>query len=156
MTVLQNPSPLEGAIGSCLLLGFPAPTLNLYPKLVQRLFSMFPGGAAGCGLLLLRVCAAGMLFRNGIVDDAVSVPTWEIAGVTLLATAFCVGVFTPVFSILSAVMQIFMVLRAQESDPYHIVFTFCVTCAVFLLGPGAFSFDSQLFGRRLIVRSGSK
>jgi hypothetical protein len=129
--------------------------LEPYPKLVQRLFSMFPGGAAGCGLLLLRVCAAGMLFRNSVIDG-VSVPTWEIAGVILLVTAFCVGVFTPVSCVLSAVMQIFLMLHAQESDFYHIVFTFCVTCVVFVLGPGAFSFDSRLFGRRLILRSGSK
>jgi hypothetical protein len=84
---------------------------------------MFPGGAAGWGLLLLRMCAAGMLFRNSVVDDGISVPTWEIAGVILLVTAFCVGVFTPVSCVLSAAMQIFLVLHAQESDAYHIVFT---------------------------------
>jgi hypothetical protein len=117
---------------------------------------MFPAGAASCGLLLLRVCAAGMLFRNSVVDDVVSVPTWEIAGVLLLVTVFCIGVFTPVTCVLSAVMQVFLVLHAQESNPYHIVFTFSVTCVVFFLGPGAFSFDSRLFGRRLVVPSGSK
>ncbi len=117
---------------------------------------MFPGGAAGCGLLLLRMCAAGMLFRNSVVDDVVAVPTWEIAGIILLISAFCIGAFTPISCVLSAVMQIFLVLHAQESDPYHIVFTFCVTCVVFFLGPGAFSFDSRLFGRRLIVHSASK
>ena len=59
--------------------------------MVQRLCSMFPAGAAGWGLLLLRLCAAGMLFRNCILDATVSVPTWEIAGVVILAGAFLLG-----------------------------------------------------------------
>jgi uncharacterized membrane protein YphA (DoxX/SURF4 family) len=117
---------------------------------------MFPAGAAGWGLVLLRVCAAGMLVRNSIVDPPVPIPTWQIAGVIILVTAFCLGVFTPVSCCISAVMQIFLVVHAHQSNPYHIAFTFCVTAALFLLGPGAFSLDSRLFGRRLIVRSDSK
>ena len=116
---------------------------------------MFPAGTAGCGLLLLRVCAAAMLLRNSIVDATGPVPLWETGGVILLAAAFCLGAFTPVTCGLSAAMQTFLVVRAHESDPYHIVFTFCVTSAVFFLGPGAFSFDSRLFGRRVIVHSDS-
>jgi uncharacterized membrane protein YphA (DoxX/SURF4 family) len=117
---------------------------------------MFPAGAAGWGLLILRVCAAGMLVRNSIVDATVPIPTWLITGVIVLVTAFCLGAFTPVSCCISAVMQIFLVLHAHESNPYHIAFTFCVTTALFFLGPGAFSLDSRLFGRRLIVHSDSK
>jgi uncharacterized membrane protein YphA (DoxX/SURF4 family) len=117
---------------------------------------MFPAGAAGCGLLLLRVCAAGMLIRNSIVDATAPIPTWQTASAIILAIAFCLGAFTPVSCCVSAVMQIFLVLHARESNPYHIAFTFCVTTAVFFLGPGAFSLDSRLFGRRLIVHSNSK
>jgi len=117
---------------------------------------MFPAGAAGWGLLILRVCAAGMLVRNSIVDATVPIPTWQIAGVIILVIAFCLGAFTPLTCGLSAVMQIFLVLHARESNPYHIAFTFCVTSALFFLGPGAFSLDARLFGRRLIVHSNSK
>jgi hypothetical protein len=117
---------------------------------------MFPAGAAGWGLFLLRVCAAGMLVRNSIVDTTVPIPALHVAAVVILVIAFCLGAFTPVSCCLSAVMQIFLVLRAHESNPYHIAFTFCVTTALFLLGPGAFSLDARLFGRRLIVRSDSK
>jgi hypothetical protein len=123
---------------------------------VQRLFSMFPAGAAGCGLLLLRICAAGMLARNCILDATVSIPMWEIAGVIILAGAFCLGAFTPVGCCISALLQIFVLLRAYQPNPLHFVFSFCVTAALFLLGPGAFSLDSRLFGRRLIVHSNSK
>jgi hypothetical protein len=127
-----------------------------YRKAVQRLFSMFPSGPAGWGLLTLRLCAAGMLVRNSVVDATVPIPTWLIGGIIVLVIAFCLGAFTPVSCCVSAVTQIFLVLRARESDPYHIAFTFCVTAALFFLGPGAFSIDSRLFGRRLIVHSDSK
>ena len=117
---------------------------------------MFPAGAAGSGLLLLRVCAAGMLIRNISVDATVSLPIWEIVAVIILAVALCLGAFTPVSCCVSGVLQVFMVLRGDEPNPFHSAFTFCVTAALFLLGPGAFSIDSLLFGRRLIVHSNSK
>jgi len=117
---------------------------------------MFPAGAAGWGLLLLRLCAAGMLIRNVILDATVSIPAWEIAGVVLLAGAFLLGVFTPVTCCLSALLQSFVLLRAHEPNSLHFVFSLCVTAALFLVGPGAFALDSRLFGRRLIVHSDSK
>ena len=117
---------------------------------------MFPAGAAGWGLLLLRLCAAGMLIRNCILDATPSIPTWEITGVVILAGAFVLGAFTPVVCCISALLQILVLLRAHQLNPLHFAFSFCVTAALFLLGPGAFSLDSRLFGRRLNVHSDSK
>jgi len=117
---------------------------------------MFPAGAAGWGLVLLRVCAAGMLLRNSTVAPTASIATWEIAGIYILAGAFCLGAFTPVVCCLSAVVQVILLLHAHQSDPFQFAFSICITAALLLLGPGAFSFDSRLFGRRLIVRSSSR
>lgn len=112
---------------------------------------MFPAGAAGWGLLLLRVCAAAMLIRNITADATVPIPIWEIATVIILAGAFCLGAFTPVSCCVSGMLQVFMMLRGAEPNPFHFACTFGITAALFLLGPGAFSLDSRLFGRRLIV-----
>lgn len=117
---------------------------------------MFPAGAAGWGLLLLRVCAAGMLVHNSTADGTVSIAMWKAAVVVLLAGAFCLGMFTPVSCCISIVWQAFMMLGAREPDPFQFVSSFCVTTALLLLGPGAFSVDSRLFGRRIIVHSNSK
>jgi hypothetical protein len=117
---------------------------------------MFPDGAAGWGLLLLRGCAAGMLLRNSILDTTFSVPVWEIAAVSIVAAAFCLGVYTPVSCCGSAVFQIFLLVRAYHPNPLHFVFTFGDTAALFLLGPGAFSVDSRLFGRRVILHTDPK
>jgi hypothetical protein len=117
---------------------------------------MFPDGAAGWGLLLLRGCAAGMLLRNSILDTSASIPVWEIAAVSIVAAAFCLGMFTPVSCCASVVLEIFLLISANQPNPIHFVFTFGVTAALFLLGPGAFSVDSRLFGRRLILHSDLK
>jgi uncharacterized membrane protein YphA (DoxX/SURF4 family) len=97
-----------------------------------------------------------MLIRNCILDATAPIPVWEIVGVVVLAGAFILGAFTPVVCGVSAMLQIFVLLRAHQPNPLHFAFSFCVTAALFLLGPGAFSLDSRLFGRRLIVHSDSK
>lgn len=106
--------------------------------------------------MLLRVCAAAMLVGNSTAYGAVSIATWEITLLVTLAVAFCLGVFTPFICSLSAVGQASMMLVTHEPDPYRFAFSFCITATLFLLGPGAFSVDSRLFGRRLIVHSKSK
>jgi uncharacterized membrane protein YphA (DoxX/SURF4 family) len=97
-----------------------------------------------------------MLGRNILLDATVSVPIWETGGVVILVAAFCLGAFTPASCCISAVLQLFVLLRAHDPNPLHFAFSFCITAALFLLGPGAFSLDARLFGRRLIVHSDSK
>ena len=117
---------------------------------------MFPAGAAGWGLLLLRVCAAGMLVRNSTADAGASIATWEVVGVSVLAGAFCLGAYTPVICSISAAVQVFLMVRTNGLDPFQFAFSLSVIAALFLVGPGAFSLDSRLFGRRLIVHSDSE
>src|SRR5215469_3729229 len=112
---------------------------------------MFPSGRPGWALLLLRLCAAGMLLRNVISYPAVSIPTWEFAGFIVLAAALCFGLFTPVGCAISCLVQPLILLRGADPDPFQLTFSLCVTIALFLLGPGAFSVDSRRFGRRLIL-----
>jgi hypothetical protein len=116
---------------------------------------MFPAGAAGWGLFLLRVSAAAVLVRAA-VDAASSIQPWETAGLSILVGAFCLGAFTPVSCGVSALIQALMLGLAHEPDPFQFTFSFCITAALFLLGPGAFSVDSHLFGRRLIVYTNSR
>ena len=117
---------------------------------------MFPAGTAGCGLLLLRLCVAGMLIRNITATATVSIPIWVIGAVIIVAGAFCLGAFTPASCCVSGVLQVFMRLRGDGPDLFQFAFSLCLTVALFLLGPGAFSLDSRLFGRRIIVQSDSK
>jgi hypothetical protein len=115
---------------------------------------MFPDGAAGWGLLLLRACAAAVLVR-GAADANLSIHIWETVVLSVVVGAFCLGAFTPISCSLSALIQAFILVLTREPDAFQFAFSFCVTAALFLLGPGAFSVDSRLFGRRLIVYTDS-
>ena len=117
---------------------------------------MFPNGGPGSGLLLLRLCAVGMLLRNVLAYPAVSISAWELAGLIALAAAICFGVFTPLACATSCLVQALILLRPANRDPFQFAFSFCVTIALFLLGPGAFSVDSRRFGRRLILPPSSE
>ncbi len=91
---------------------------------MQRLFSTFPDGAPGLGLLLLRVAVAAALAVHTVTCLAershVTLGAWAVValaavgGVSLLA-----GLLTPL--------------------------------GIGLIGPGAFSLDAALFGRREIT-----
>jgi hypothetical protein len=114
---------------------------------------MFPAGTAGLGLLILRLCAAGMLLRPVIPGTSISAPVWAVAGLLLIGFFLCVGLLTPVGCIASGVLQILLLYEHLELDNVQTALSLSITVALLLVGPGAFSIDSRLFGRRLIVRS---
>jgi hypothetical protein len=121
---------------------------------LQRLFSMFPAGAPGFGLLILRLCAAGMLFRNA---QPITAPTiWMTVVLFVLVVALSIGVFTPVVCIASSLAQVVLLIRAPHEDTFEMGFSVGVVWALFLLGPGAFSVDGRRFGRRRIHLPNSK
>ena len=110
---------------------------------------MFPVGAAGWGLLLLRVCAAGILMRGGMP----AAPTTLFIGQATVAALLCLGLFTPASCVAAGIIQIAIGCVLSGRDPFQLVFSISVDLALLLIGPGAFSIDSRLFGRRLIVSS---
>lgn len=116
---------------------------------------MFPAGAAGFGLLILRLCVAGTLLHHIMPKSTEAFPLWETAGLIGLAVLLCIGLLTPLACIVWGFAQIAMLFSGGGDAP-QFAFSFCVTLALLLLGPGAFSIDGRLFGRRLIRPSGSQ
>ncbi len=114
---------------------------------------MFPGGAAGYGLLILRLCAAGMLMHSAAPNEEIIIPLWELAGTAVVALLLCIGLLTPLSCGLSGCIQIALGFDPSHRDLLDSLFSLLVILALFLLGPGGFSVDSRLFGRRLIIRS---
>jgi len=114
---------------------------------------MFPAGAAGYGLLILRLCAAGMLMRS--VTDAGDASYFSCSFLLVAVVIFLLGLglFTPLCCVASILGQIAMRSVQVDRDVSRLAFSLALTVALLLLGPGALSFDSQLFGRRLITRS---
>ena len=125
---------------------------------MQRLFSTFPGGMPGVALLLLRVVLGGMSLavcaRSLAASDGGG---WRavISGVLAGASgsALLAGLLTP-FAAVVGVIAIAVGPHSWGSGtsllPGNVAMMLVVAIgiALALLGPGAFSLDSRLFGRR--------
>ena len=109
---------------------------------LRRLLSVYPSGLAGAGLALLRIAVAVMLFATPDLDRVLGT-----GGVLLI-----VGFLTPLAASATAVM---LVLSFPPSATLHSEFSIValtMACAaIALVGPGAWSADSWLFGRREIA-----
>ena len=112
---------------------------------------MFPTGAPGVGLLALRCAVAASLYLDASGHFAVDQNPLPFAGRLLVAALFAGGFLTPIVSVLCALLQL-AILIAGTADiaPAAVVWPFD-TLLLALLGPGAYSIDARLFGRRVIV-----
>jgi len=119
---------------------------------LQRLFSTFANGWPGVGLLLQRILAATVLVRFGIIQViGTSVSTSMIpevlgacAGILLL-----VGLWTPVVGTLIAVVELWIAFTGV-GDPWIPIVLATLGGTTAMIGPGAWSIDARLFGRKHI------
>jgi uncharacterized membrane protein YphA (DoxX/SURF4 family) len=148
--------------------------------LVQRLFSTFPGRWPGVGLLLLRAAVGVWAAIEGVVylldvggvsgGAGVSAtaspngdPVWWVVVVAmgavalLCGAALLIGFLTPIAALVVAVLSGGRALSwipavTLASDAHAGAwFMMIVALGIFFLGPGAYSLDSYLFGRREII-----
>ena len=125
---------------------------------LQRLFSTFPSGRPGIGLLLLRFALGGAAILQALTMIAAepgdgTLRFWAAlvlaAGVLLtlgFLTPLAAGSLTLLYGSVAAGW-----IAAEGSPPFGVtVLSAIVSAAVMLLGPGAFAVDAKLFGRREI------
>jgi hypothetical protein len=112
---------------------------------------MFPGGSAGIALLILRFCAGGSLLMCALDHGQFHSAGWTTLGIGAILLLIGVGTLTPIACTVGALIEAFYALSGRGTSELQAVFALLVTIALGLLGPGAFSIDARLFGRRLIV-----
>jgi hypothetical protein len=115
---------------------------------------MFPQGRPGVALLLLRISlAATLLVSLAKRPDVSSAPLLfaAILVVCLVSVSLSVGFLTPLLSIIAGVAVIANLLIDFNLGNFICLFSIVNAAALALLGPGAYSVDARLFGRRVIV-----
>lgn len=116
---------------------------------MQRLFSTFPQGLPGAGLLLLRVTAAVPLLSAGLLTAASPSPD-VLEVVTAGAAIFLlIGLWTPLAGALIALAQLALAL-SHRAEPWPFLHVAALGAALAMLGPGGSSLDARLFGRKQI------
>jgi putative oxidoreductase len=119
---------------------------------LQRLFSTFPDGWPGAGLLLLRLAAAIPLVIAGSpqlpgLPPSAPIPVHVIAVVT--GIFLFAGFWTPFAALLQAVIEIWIVYSAAGEAGIHLLLA-ALGLGLVMLGPGAWSVDARLYGRKRI------
>jgi hypothetical protein len=115
---------------------------------LQRLFSMFPRGAPGFALILLRISVAASILlsvRSGTHHEA-----WILASTFVLVTSLAAGLLTPIAALLT--IPVYLIeTTALSVAPAELLYPILQAVALSLLGPGSCSIDAYLFGRRVVV-----
>jgi uncharacterized membrane protein YphA (DoxX/SURF4 family) len=111
---------------------------------------MFPTGTVGVALAVLRSVVAVTV----LVNAATCWPTGF--GLIVGAIAVLVGLFlflgflTPYCAAASCFMELAILVPGHSTNKLQLVISALTAAASAVLGPGAYSIDARLFGRRLI------
>ena len=129
---------------------------------MQRLFFGFPAGLPGTGLLLLRIAISLTGFYEvHLMLTALTVPLQVLVlfKIVMFSTLFAVliGLTTPIASLGLGIGAAATLLLTWSSSPLFTANKVCLSNLIVMtivnaaVGPGAFSVDARLFGRREIV-----
>ena len=119
---------------------------------MQRLYSTFANSGPGKGLFILRLAISSFLISDartalwgGSQSGNLLIPT-IVAGTGVF---LCLGLWTPVAGAVTAVLELFLVFsRGDNSWPS--LLAAAIATGLALLGPGSWSVDAHVYGRRRI------
>ena len=112
----------------------------------------YPRGAGAVARLLIRFSFGILLFADGFPD----ISTRSLTATTLIpdvvCLGLCLGLFTPITGAIAAAFSLWALFGANPNHFLVHVAMLVLSLAIAILGPGAFSIDALLFGRRRVIR----
>jgi putative oxidoreductase len=118
---------------------------------VTRFLSRYPDGAVGIALVLLRLACAWIAI---LVIACLSFPQLSPNASKVVAAAFALalalGCGTRMVAFVLAAAAIAAAYMTGSSIALTMMARACCCAALGLLGPGAYSIDANVFGRRVI------
>jgi uncharacterized membrane protein YphA (DoxX/SURF4 family) len=113
---------------------------------------MFPAGVPGAALLLLRITVVGILLVSTLPSEsAQNISPWKALSLAVTGVLLCLGAFTPLASAGSIVIEATYWSGFDGLKSANLALHMLVSITVFILGPGAYSIDSKMFGRHRIL-----
>jgi len=124
---------------------------------------MFPDGSHGAGLLLLRVAGGAVLITEGVAylgdkDDLGLLALVVFSVSCVVGLLLLIGFLSRLVALVAAVIGVGILFAwfpkvnaAQPVTPMTAALFAVIALAVICLGPGAYSLDARLFGRREII-----
>jgi putative oxidoreductase len=119
---------------------------------LQRLFSTFANGWPGKALLIQRLITGAALFFSVIALLEKDAPRMSIAPQIIAAAAgifLALGLWTPVMGALVAITELWIAF-ARPDNPWIPILLATLGATLAMIGPGAWSVDARLFGRKHI------
>jgi putative oxidoreductase len=122
---------------------------------LQRLFSTFANGWPGAGILVLRLASAAALLYLPVTAWQATPHLASIAPQVIAAVAgifLLVGLWAPVAGTLAAIVELWISFSVG-GDPTTSLLLAALGASLAMIGPGAWSCDARLFGRKRIETS---
>ena len=122
---------------------------------MQRLFSTFANGWPGAGILVLRLASAATLLYLAVTAWQATPHLAPIAPQVIAAAAgifLLAGLWTPVAGTLTAIVELWISFSVG-GDPTTSLVLAALGASLAMIGPGAWSCDARLFGRKRIETS---
>lgn len=117
---------------------------------MQRLFTTFADGWPGFGLLIQRLLTGIALLNGGLAllnETVAPMGLLRMAG-AVLGIFILMGFLTPIAGALVAIIELWIAFAGGVNAWMPITLaTFGATLA--MIGPGAWSIDARLFGRKV-------
>lgn len=112
---------------------------------------MFPTGSAGVALIVLRSVVAITVF----VDASArwSLGSGPIINGFVVAVGLClfIGFLTPFCAVIACLVELALLVITGGPNGVQLGMSALTAGAAAMLGPGAYSVDARIFGRKLIT-----
>jgi hypothetical protein len=110
---------------------------------------MFPPGAAGVALICLRASVVASLMVDGAAHRPLLLSLWTALLFLLPALCLSAGFLTPYSAIVCCIIQLAELTTGGVKE-FHLVLSIVNAAVLAVLGPGAYSVDARIFGRRIL------
>lgn len=119
---------------------------------MQRLFSTFANGWPGAAILIQRFLVGSILVHHGVLQVAEGSRGLSVISETIGTAAglfLLLGLWTPIAGALALAVQAGGIVTGNQ-EPLLAVITGTLSATIAMIGPGAWSLDARIFGRKHI------